>query len=389
MRQTGLDRATRPAPEDLILAERRSPFYGNIVATGAQMGKVGGNFVSAHSYTSVRDEHLNTRAAVGIQDLSTMGKMDIRGPDAEALVNHVIVNNAATMQAGSVRYATVCREDGGIMDDLTVFRLGDEHFMMVTGSVNRLKMRAWLGQHAQGRRAYVTDMTAAIAFPTIQGPNSRALLKTLVTGVDLDALKRWSFGHGMIGDTAVMISRTGVTGELGFELFVPADEAAAIWAALSSAGRDFGLKPYGVLAMFTLGLEKAYPAHGIDMDERRTPFHVGLDRMIRFDKGDFIGRDALLRVRDEGTTESWTGLVVDGDLPAATDAPVRIGNAVVGEVTYSDHGYSLGVVLATAHMKHPHNAVGTEVTIDIEGTPTRAVVVPMPFLDPAGDRLRA
>src|SRR5690606_24255129 len=127
-----------------------------------------------------------------------------------------------------------------------------------------------------------------------------------------------------------------VTGELGFELFVPADEAASVWSTLIAAGKDFGLKPYGVLAMFTLGLEKGYPAHGIDMDERRTPFHVGLDRMIRFDKGDFIGRDALLRVRDSGVTESWAGLVIDGDKPAAANAPVRIGNEVVGEVTYSD-----------------------------------------------------
>lgn len=371
------------------MAERRSPFYGSIVAAGATMGRVGGNFVSAHSYSGVRDEHLNTRAAVGVQDLSTMGKMDIKGPDAEALVNHVIVNDAAAMRPGQVRYSTVCREDGGIMDDLTVFRLADEHFMMVTGSVNRLKMFPWLRRHAEGRRAYVTDVTAAIAFPTIQGPNSRALLKTIVAEADLDVLKRWSFAHGMVGDTPVLVSRTGVTGELGFELFVPADEAAALWNTLFEAGTDFGLKPYGVLAMFTLGLEKAYPAHGIDMDETRTPFHVGLDRWIRFEKGDFVGRDALLRVRDEGTKESWVGLVVDGDEPAATDAPVKVGGETVGTVTYSDRGYSLGVTLATAHMRHPHHAVGTEAVIDIDGVPTRAVVAPLPFFDPAGERLRA
>lgn len=371
------------------MPERRSPFYASIVASGATMGRVGGDFVSAHFYSGVKDEHLNTRKNVGVQDLSTMGKMDIKGPDAEALVNHVIVNDAAAMKPGQVRYSTVCREDGGIMDDLTVFRLGPEHFMLVTGSVNRQKMLPWLLRHAESRRAYVTDITAAIAFPTIQGPQSRNLLKSMVADADLDALRRWSLTHGRIGDTKVLISRTGVTGELGFELFVPADEAAALWERLMRAGADVGLKPYGVLAMFTLGLEKAYPAHGIDMDETRTPFHVGLDRWIKFDKGDFIGREALLRVRDAGVSERWAGLVIDGNIPAAANARLLAGSEDAGFVTYSDHGHSLGVTLATAYLRLPFRAAGTELSVDIGGLATRAVVSPIPFFDPEGSRLRA
>lgn len=353
------------------------------------MGRVGGDFLSAKFYTGVEQEHLNTRQNVGVQDLSTMGKMDIKGPDAEALVNHVIVNDARAMKSGQVRYSIVCREDGGIMDDLTVFRLGDEHFMLVTGSVNRQKMLPWLLSHADGRRAYVTDITAAIAFPTIQGPRSRALLKTLVEDADLEALKRWSFMHGRIGETSVLISRTGVTGELGFELFVPADEAGSLWERLMRSGADFGLQPYGVLAMFTLGLEKGYPAHGIDMDETRTPFHVGLDRWIKFDKGDFVGREALLKVRDKGVGEVWAGLIIEGATPAAADARVTVGAEDVGVVTYSDHGYSLGKTLATAHLREPFHRIGTEMSIDIGGAPIRAEVVQMPFFDPEGSRLRA
>ncbi|TPK70486.1 aminomethyl transferase family protein [Mesorhizobium sp. B2-4-18] len=373
---------------EIFVAERRSPFYSSIVGLGAAMGRVGGDFISAKYYSGIADEHLNTRKNAGVQDLSTMGKMDIKGADAEALVNHVIVNDAAAMKPGQVRYSTVCREDGGIMDDLTVFRLGAEHFMLVTGSVNRLKMLPWLQHHAQGRRAYVTDITAAVAFPTIQGPRSRDLLKAMISDADLDGLKRWAFTSGHINGTRVLISRTGVTGELGFELFVPADEATSVWDALMRTGQAFGLKPYGVLAMFTLGLEKAYPAHGIDMDETRTPFHVGLDRWIKFDKGDFIGRDALLKVRDESLDERWTGLILDGDKPSATDARVMADGEDAGVVTYSDHGYSLGKVLATAHLRLPFTAIGTELSIDIDGKPTRAVVVPMPFFDPEGARLR-
>ena len=204
---------------------RRTPFHALASVLGAQMGPVGGGFLSVHSYGDVEAEHLNARAHVGIQDLSTMGKIDVKGPEAEALVNHLIVNDAAKMAPGQARYASVCAPDGGIMDDLTVFRLGAEHFLIVTGSRNRLKIRDWAAEHAGSRRAYITDITAAVAFPTIQGANSRALLKGLIADADMTELKRWTFTWGHLDGTRVMISRTGVTGELGFELFVPADEA--------------------------------------------------------------------------------------------------------------------------------------------------------------------
>jgi aminomethyltransferase len=364
---------------------RRTPFHALASAMGAQMGPVGGEFLNVHSYGDVAGEHLNTRANVGLQDLSTMGKIDIKGPDAEALVNHLIVNDAARMAPGQARYASVCAPDGGIMDDLTVFRLGSEHFLIVTGSRNRLKIRDWTMAHSAGRRAYVTDITAAIAFPTIQGPKSRALLQSLIEDVDLAKLKRWTFTHGHIEGTRVMISRTGVTGELGFELFVPADEAASVWNALFRVGGIHGLRPYGVAAMFTLGLEKLYPAHGIDMDESLTPFHVGTDAFIKFDKGDFIGREALLRARDTGVNTAWVGLKLAVNSPAPALTPVLFQGRQIGSITYSDHGYSVGAVLATAHVQKEFSAEGTEVSV--LGQP--ATVVRKAFFDPEGVRLKS
>ena len=363
---------------------RRTPFYALASAYGAQMGPVGGGFVSAHHYGDVKGEHLNTRANVGVQDLSTMGKIDVKGPEAEALVNYLIVNDAAAMRVGAARYASVCAPDGGIMDDLTVFRLGDEHFLIVSGSRNRLKIRDWAMQHAQGRRAYVTDITAAIAFPTVQGPRARALLAELIPDADLDALKRWSFTWGHFGETQVMISRTGVTGELGFELFVPADEAAGVWNGLLTVGGAYGLRPYGVQAMFTLGLEKLYPAHGIDMDETLTPFHVGTDAFIKFDKGNFIGREALLRVRDQGVATAWVGLRLEGDSPATEGAKVMAEGRQIGHVTYSDHGYSVGAVLASAHIAQAYATEGAEVTVN--GAVAR--LTRRAFFDPEGVHLR-
>ncbi len=364
---------------------RRTPFYALASAYGAQMGPVGGGFVSAHHYGDVKAEHLNTRANVGVQDLSTMGKIDVRGPEAEALINYLIVNDAAAMRVGAARYASVCAPDGGVMDDLTVFRLADEHFLIVSGSRNRLKIRDWAMAHAQGRRAYVTDMTAAIAFPTVQGPRSRELLAGLIPDADLVGLKRWQFTWGHFGETKVMISRTGVTGELGFELFVPSDEAAGVWNELLTVGGAYGLRPYGVQAMFTLGLEKLYPAHGIDMDETVTPFHVGTDAFIKFDKGDFIGREALLRLRDAGVATTWVGLRLEGEAPAAEGAAVTVDGRQIGHVTYSDHGYSVGAVLASAHIDKGYAVEGAEVTV----AGVKAQVARKAFFDPEAARLRA
>jgi aminomethyltransferase len=373
------------AEKETPMPLRRTPFHALASAMGAQMGPVGGGFLNVHSYGDVAAEHLNTRAHVGVQDLSTMGKIDIKGPEAEALVNHLIVNDAARMAPGQARYASVCAPDGGVMDDLTVFRLASEHFLIVSGSRNRLKIRDWAMQHATGRRAYVTDITAAVAFPTIQGPNSRALLQDLIKDADLATLKRWTFTHGHLDGTRVMISRTGVTGELGFELFVPADEAAGVWNALFHAGGAHGLRPYGVKAMFTLGLEKLYPAHGIDMDESLMPFHVGTDAFIKFDKGDFIGREALLRARDAGVTTAWVGLKLTGDSPAPDMTPVMAQGRQIGHITYSDHGYSVGAVLASAHVQKEYAAEGAEVSV--LGQP--ATVARKAFFDPDGLRLRS
>lgn len=364
---------------------RRTPFYALASSLGAQMGPVGGGFLNAHSYGDVAAEHLNTRAHVGIQDLSTMGKIDVKGPEAEALVNHVIVNDAARMAPGQARYGSVCAPDGGIMDDLTVFRLGVEHFLIVTGSRNRLKICDWVAHHATGRRAYVTDITAAVAFPTIQGPKSRDLLQGLIADADLGALKRWCFTYGHLEGTRVMISRTGVTGELGFELFVPADEAAGVWNALFLAGGAHSLRPYGVNAMFTLGLEKLYPAHGIDMDESITPFHVGTDSFVKFNKGDFIGREALMRVQDAGVKTAWVGLRLTGETSVPSQTPVMVEGREVGRITYSEYGHSVGTVLATAHVEKEFATEGVEVAV--VGQP--ATVARRAFFDPEGLRLKS
>jgi aminomethyltransferase len=396
------------------MPERRTPLYENHLRLGAQMIKGGGDYMFPLSYTSPVEEHVNTRTNVGMQDLSTMGEVDIKGPGAERLINHLLVNEIRDMHPGQARYSTICNDSGGVVDDVTVYKFNDEHFMIVTSSGPRKKTARWIADHAVGTSTYVADISAAIALPVVQGPRSRDFLKSVARDADLEALKFFRFVPARIDETELLISRSGYTGELGYELYTPAEEAGALWEFLLRAGREFGLKPYGVTAMHSLRLEKAYPLYGADISEDVTPFHIGLDRWIRFDKRDFIGREALLRAQEQGLDRRWVGLVLQGELPAAQNARVwSIGQVAtaeerafsgpeagapkdkaqpgeeVGQVTYSARGHTVGKLLAMAYVQVSHAYPGSRLLVEVGDRNLPAVVTPTPFFDPQGARLRA
>ncbi len=396
------------------MPERRTPLYDTHLRSGARMIRGGGDFMFPASYTSPVEEHVNTRTYVGMQDLSSMGEVDIKGPGAEWLVNHLLVNDVRDMFPGQLRYSTMCNEDGGVVDDVTAYKFGDEHFMIVTSSGPRKKSARWIADHAIGTGAYVSDITAAVALPVVQGPRSRDFLKAVAQEANLENLKYFRFTTGRIAETDLIVSRSGYTGELGYELYTPADEAPLVWEYLIQTGREFGLQPYGVLAMQSLRLEKAYPLYGNDVNENVTPFHVGLDKWIRFDKRDFVGRDALLRAQDEGLAERWVGLALQGEKAASfNDKVYSIGDISafrarmfsgpeagthkdvasfgeeVGHVTFSARGHTVGQILAMAYVKTTHSWPGNKLLVQINGRPVLATVTLTPFFDPQGARLRA
>ncbi len=396
------------------MTERRTPLYDFHLRTASQLVKGAADFMFPLSYTSPVEEHLNVRSNVGLQDLSTMGEVDIKGPGAERLVNHLLVNEVRDMEPGQVRYSTMCNEQGGVVDDITVYKFHDEHFMIVTSSGPRKKTARWIADQAVGTGAYVTEVSAAIALPVLQGPRSRAFLKTVVQEADLDSLRFFRFTPARIDDTELIISRSGYTGELGYELYTPAEEAGPLWDYLLQAGREFGLQPYGVSAMQSLRLEKGLVLYGNDVNENYTPFHVGLDRWIRFDKRAFVGREALLRVQERGLAERWVGLVLESPVPAAypdkifnisdvatfrervqsgseayayrdTLAP---GREQLGYVTASAKGHTIGKMVAMAYVKTEHAWPGSNLRVDINGRLTLAKVTSTPFFDPQGIRMR-
>ena len=397
------------------MAERRTPLYDFHLRSAREVIKGGGDYMFPSAYTSPVEEHLNVRRNVGMQDLSTMGEIDIKGPGAERLVRRLLVNEVLDLEPGQLRYSTMCNEEGGIVDDVTVYKFDDEHFMIVASSGPRLKSYQWISEHAEGRSAYVTDVTAAIALPVVQGPLSRKFLKTVVKDVDLDELRFFRFAPGRINGIDLIISRSGYTGELGYELYTPADQASVLWDYLLKKGKEFNLQPYGVAAMQSLRIEKSLPLYGSDINEDYTPFHAGLSRWIHFDKPDFIGREALLRVQDEGLDQRWVGLTLETEVPAAVNDglysigdvatfkekmfsgseageykdEVMSGERQVGHVTCSAIGPSVGKTIAMAYVDTAHSWPGANLIVEINGRPIPARVAQTPFFDPEMARIRA
>lgn len=398
------------------MAERRSPLYDIHLRTASQMVKGGGDYMFPLTYTSEMEEHLNTRKNVGMQDISSMGELDIKGPGAERLVARLLVNEVRDMHPGQVRYSTICDEDGYIIDDITAYKFNDEHFMIVTSSATRQKTADWVKDHAVGTSTYVTDQSTAIALLSVQGPRSLDYLSSVVQGYDLQDLRFFRFTQASINDTRLIISRTGYTGELGFELYVPSDEAAVLWEYIVKTGREFGLQPYGAAAMQSLRIEKAFPLAGPDIDGTQTPFHVGeLHKYIDFAKREFIGREALLDWQDRGLDYRWTGFTLKSDIPAKNGDKIysvadissfrekmfsgseaedyfdreRPGMEEIGTITSSARGHSVKKMLALGYMSVTHSYPGSRIIVDVAGRPILATVTNYPFFDPTGSRLRS
>ena len=398
------------------MPQRRTPLYDYHLRSANRMVKGGGDYMFPLAYTSSVEEHLNVRTNVGMQDLSSMGEVDIKGPGAERLINHLLVNEVRDMEPGQVRYSTMCNEYGGVVDDITVYKFHDEHFMIVTSSGPRQKSTRWIADHAIGTSTYVTDIGGAIALPVVQGPRSREFLRSVVQEIDVDLnrLRFFRFSPARINDINVILSRSGYTGELGYELYTPAEDVGQLWDYLLQTGREFDLQPYGVAAMQSLRLEKALVLYGNDVNENYTPFHVGLNRWIRFDKRDFVGREALLRVQERGLDERWVGLDLESPVPASYQDKIYsvgdvatfkekmfsgseaqtyrqdiVAGAEAGYITFSSRGHSVGKTLAMAYVATQYSWPGCNLVVDINGRLTPAKVVQTPFFDPQGARMRA
>ncbi|MFD6997226.1 glycine cleavage system aminomethyltransferase GcvT [Streptomyces mirabilis] len=334
-------------------------------------------------YGSERDEHLAVRTRAGLFDLSHMGEITVTGPQAAVLLNHALVGNIASVGVGRARYTMICREDGGILDDLIVYRLAENEYMVVANASNAQVVLDALSERAAGFDALVRDDRDAYALIAVQGPESPGILKSL-TDADLDGLKYYAGLPGTVAGVPALIARTGYTGEDGFELFVAPSDAEKLWQALTDAGAPVGLVPCGLSCRDTLRLEAGMPLYGHELTTSLTPFDAGLGRVVKFEKeGDFVGRAALQEAAsraEENPPRVLVGLVAEGRRVPRAGYPVVADGKVIGEVTSGAPSPTLGKPIAMAYVDAAHAAPGTAgVGVDIRGSHEPYEVVALPF----------
>ncbi|MEU6052370.1 glycine cleavage system aminomethyltransferase GcvT [Streptomyces xanthochromogenes] len=337
-------------------------------------------------YGSERDEHNAVRTRAGLFDLSHMGEITVTGPEAMKALNYALVGNIATIGLGRARYTMICQEDGGIVDDLIVYRLGETEapeYLVVANAGNAQIVLDAITERAAGFDAEVRDDRDAYALIAVQGPESPGILKS-VTDADLDGLKYYAGLPGTVAGVPALIARTGYTGEDGFELFVAPEHAEQLWRALTEAGQGAGLVPCGLSCRDTLRLEAGMPLYGHELTTALTPFDAGLGRVVKFEKdGDFVGRKALEAAAEKAEANpprKLVGLIAEGRRVPRAGFSVVAGGEVVGEVTSGAPSPTLGKPIAIAYVDAAHAAPGTEgVGIDIRGTHEAYEVVALPF----------
>ncbi|WP_431980552.1 glycine cleavage system aminomethyltransferase GcvT [Streptomyces qinglanensis] len=337
-------------------------------------------------YGSEREEHLAVRSTAGLFDLSHMGEITLTGPQAAELLDHALVGNLSKLAVGRARYTMICDEDGGILDDLIVYRLDDQEYLVVANAANAQTVLDALVARQDGFGAEVRDDRDSYALIAVQGPAAVGILKQL-TGFDVDGLRYYAGERDMVAGKSALIARTGYTGEDGFELFVSPDDAVAVWGALTEAGREAGLTPCGLSCRDTLRLEAGMPLYGHELSTALTPFDAGLGRIVKFEKasneGRFVGRDALAAAAEKAASappRKLVGLVSEGRRVPRAGYPVVAGGAVVGEVTSGAPSPTLGRPIAMAYVDAAHAEPGTEgVAVDIRGSHEPYEVVALPF----------
>ncbi len=351
---------------------QRTPLYDWHVKAGARMAEFGG-WDMPIQYTTIGDEHNAVRTGAGLFDISHMGRLSFGGTDALHLIQHVYTNNAETMKDFQVRYGLVCNDKGGVRDDVLVYRWPYGYAMVVNAS-NRTKIVDWLEKHKGARQVQIQDQTTATAMIAVQGPQAVGSCKGLFA-YNVEELSYYFAMPTQCQGKNCVVSRTGYTGEDGLEIMLGGGQAQALWDELLKRGA----KPCGLGARDTLRLEAAMPLYGHELDEETDPLQAGLGWAVKFEKGDFIGKDALLKRRADKALPVRVGLELEGKRIAREGAAVLAGGAAVGKVTSGTFSPTLNKALAMAYVAPEHGAVGTALTVDVRGKSEAARVVPLPF----------
>jgi aminomethyltransferase len=369
---------------------KHTPYFHKLAALGAKFQDRGG-YATVNFVSSIEDEHMAVRERVGMFDVYYQVGVEIKGRDAEKLLQLVLVNDVRRMADGGVLYSSVCNERGGIVDDLTCFRFSGDRFWLSPTPSRVQAVVDFVERHVGTLSVAVTNLGYSNAYLSVQGPRSRELLAKLTdTDLSTSALPYFACTHGTVATVpGTVISRTGYSGELGYELFYPVEYAEHVWDAVSAAGAEWGIRACGMKTMRSLRIEKMYLLYGLDISTETDPLSAGLGWTVRFDDRDFVGRRALEAIKKEGPSTRLCLLDTGGMHPIVHGETVLSDAHPVSTITSGDPGYQLGKTFAFAYLPVGLSAEGTNVQIVVKdrAEPVTATVVRRAPYDP--DRVRA
>ncbi|MDI6871516.1 MAG: glycine cleavage system aminomethyltransferase GcvT [Bacillota bacterium] len=358
-------------------ALKRTPLHAEHQALGARFTAFGG-WEMPVQYTGIVAEHVATREKAGLFDLSHMGEFFVEGPGAEAFLQRLTTNDLGRLAVGQAHYSMLLNPSGGVVDDIVVYRR-TRGFMVVVNGANVTKDWTWVAAQGPGPGVELRDATLETALIAVQGPKAADIVAQ-VADQSLGELYYYRFVEGKADGVPAIIARTGYTGEDGFELYVAAAEAPRLWRRLLAVGEPLGLVPVGLGARDTLRLEMAYPLYGNDLTDETTPLEAGLNWVVKLEKGEFIGREALLKQQAEGVKRKLAGFVVEGGVARHGYGLKAPDGAAAGEVTSGSFSPTLGRNIGLGYLRADLAAEGQEIGVEIRGKAVPAKVVRTPFV---------
>ena len=357
---------------------RKTPLYEKHVGLGARVVDFAGWWLPVQ-YAGILEEHRAVREQAGLFDVSHMGEIRVTGPDAFGFLQKVLTNTLIGMKDGGVRYSPICYPTGGTVDDVLAYRFSENEYLLVVNASNKDKDLAWIIENRSGLSVEISDESDQTAEVALQGPAAAAILER-VAGSNVTALGYYEFApQVMLADMTVLVSRTGYTGEDGFEIYCRPMDAEKIWDVLLNAGKTKGLQPTGLGCRDTLRFEAAMPLYGHELTAEISPLEAGLSRFVSFDKGDFNGRDVLLAQKEQGLKRKMIGFEMTDRGIARAGYPVLKNGETVGHVTSGTMAPTLGKNLGMALVRSDIGPVGTEIYIEIREKLVRATTISRPF----------
>jgi aminomethyltransferase len=367
-----------PEYHSQVTSSRQTPLIAEHERLGAVMTSFAG-WQMPLRYGSETAEHQAVRHAAGLFDLSHMGEILVRGPGAGEALDYALTGLLSTLRPGRARYTMICAPDGGVLDDLVVYRQGEEDFLVIANASNTAVVLAELVSRSAGFDAVVLDATDDYALIAIQGPAAAGILAGL-TSLDLEAMKYYAGAFGEVAGRPAWVARTGYTGEDGFEVFCRPSDAVWVWEALVAAGAPAGLVPAGLAARDTLRLEAGMPLYGNELGPDMTPFEAGLGRVVKFDKpGDFVGRSALAERASAGPRRELVGLTLQSRRVARHGYPVMADGQEVGAVTSGAPSPTVGRPIAMAYLAAGTDPSDAVLTVGIRGEAVPVELTDLPF----------